>query len=461
MSNKTKSRQIADEFKHLSHNEIEELYIKYLAGEKNSVLIEYYKINIIPNKLIKLLPSKILYETLCPYCEIAMFTKRQSKSSSSLSTPPIECYECNHKIYSEYLKYRHKICECNSCVKLRIQQKLTEERKKRNEILEKFNIYNIKAKNYTELSLIDKIFLLTLLRRQTDENFKYISSLYDFLAIEPLSPTHIMDINLLTRLYKSNIIIIDHNSEIDAFIESEELNSFYIDKVRWIVNISLNGVNRSELNEIYQYIYNELKSGIQAEQEEEVLQIIFKIPCEEVLQYIHMRADELKVDFTAEKKTREVVNQLLQKFSVSEIYYFAKKSIENAHLYYSKGLTNGKKHAANTIPNKILSLGERALNENWNTYKYNRDSRVPRSYISKVFYDFFLQDEDAGFYKAPGKYWKQELLSKYFSKSNLVGVDSLYCNQCKSNVVTTEMTGSNLEVTCKSCGNITTFTPNE
>lgn len=267
-----------------------------------------------------------------------------------------------------------------------------------------------------------------------------------------------MDIEILKKLYERKIIIVDPKSNIDSFVINEESNSFFINKVRWIINVSLNGNNRSELDEIYNKIYHELKNGIKSEWEEELLEILFEIPKEEILQYIYMKAKELNVSFTAEIKTRKIVTQLLQEFSVSEIYYFVNKSVDDAHLFYSKGLSNGKKHAANTIPNKMLSLGEKALNEKWITYKYNRDSRVPRSSISKVFYDYFLQEEDSGFYKAPGKYWKFDIHPKYFSEKSTTEGNSLYCSQCKSKAVTARMANNDLEITCESCGNITSFT---
>ena len=79
MSEEVLEINIANAIKHLSLDEIEELYQRYLDGEKNSVLIEDYKININPNKLIKVLPPKKLDDTLCPYCNVPMFTKRKSK----------------------------------------------------------------------------------------------------------------------------------------------------------------------------------------------------------------------------------------------------------------------------------------------------------------------------------------------------------------------------------------------
>lgn len=451
--------EIAGEIRHLSSVEIEELYQKYLSGEKNSVLIRDYRIDIAPNKLIKILPPIKVDGTLCPYCGVTMFTKRRGKSASTWDVPPIECHECDHKVFSEKASFRRQMCNCQKCVSIREQQKVEAETERVEKIRAKYAICNREVIEYSELNFFHKLVLLTLFRMQTDEDFDYILSLDDPSRVESLSPTSQMDMECLKELFSCGAIIIDPESRVEAFVEDEDFNSFYLNRVRWIPNVALDGFERAALNEIYKEIYNEIKSGIQGQWESEIFKTLFRIAREEVLQYVHVRADELKIDFTAENKTREVVSQLLQSFSVSEIYYFVKKSVENAHIYYSKGYASNKKHAANTIPNKILSLGERALNEGWSTYKYNRDSRAPRSYISMVFYDFFLQENDSGFSKAPGKHWEQELFPRNFCEN--IGSDkhNLSCSQCDSKNVEAKMVEYGLEVSCKSCGNVDQFAP--
>lgn len=451
---------IANEISHLSPIEIEELYQKYLEGEKNSVLTGEYGINISPNKLIKILPPIKLDKVFCPYCGIPMFTKRRVKSAGAWDVPPAECCECDHKTFSEKTGFRRQLCNCQECTSISKQKDAAKKRERIEKIRAKYAISDRKAVEYSELNFSHKLTLLTLFRMQTNEDFDHILSLDDPSRTGSFSPTSQMDVECLKELFSCGAIIIDPESRAEAFVEDEDFDSFYITKVRWIPNIALNGLERAALNETYTEIYNELKSGIQEQWKDEIFKTLFRIAREEVLQYVHIRADELKVDFTAENKTREVVNQLLQSFSVSEIYYFVKNSVENAHIYYSKGYASNKRHAANTIPNKILSLGERALNENWSTYKYNRDSRAPRSSISIVFYDFLLQENDSGFSKSPGKHWEQELFPRNFCENIESDNNSISCSQCCSINVEAKMAGHSLEVSCKLCGNIDQFSPN-
>ena len=196
-----------------------------------------------------------------------------------------------------------------------------------------------------------------------------------------------------------------------------------------------------------------MKDKIKPEWEDELFSLLVEISIEEVLQYLYIKTEELNVTFTAEKKTREIIEQLLIDFSVSEIYYFVKKSVEDAHIFYAKGLASSKKHAGNIIPGKMLSLGERALKENWDTYRYNRDSRSPRSYLSQIIFDFLLQDEDAGFNKAIGRYWEQEVRTKYFaSEDNPDDITTPSCINCGSVNIKINIEDSKLLLDCKDCG---------
>ena len=163
---------------------------------------------------------------------------------------------------------------------LREQNNLAAEKELRRNILKKYSIESNEPIKYIDLTFSDKIILLTLFRIQTNEEFSYILSLDESSKIDVLSPTHKMDIECLRRLYKCNVIIIDPNSDTSAFVEDDNTSSFYINRVRWIVNVSLSGTNRSSLNEIYKVTYQELKAGIQEKWEAELLELLSNIAIE-------------------------------------------------------------------------------------------------------------------------------------------------------------------------------------
>lgn len=444
--------EIADEVKHLTASDIDELYQRYINGEKNSVLISEYKIDINPNKLIKVLPPQQLLDTVCPYCQTPMYVKRKSKSDGSYKKNPIECYKCNHKIFDNSSNYFEKKCGCTECVKIEKQEIMNKKNTKREVVEDAYCILNFRPVSYESLGFREKLLLLTLFRIQTDEDFEHILSLNNPLRTKLFTPSDDMDESYIDKLYRSNILLIDPLSPLEAFPDEAPDKGYYPRRVQWIVNVAIHNGERSNLNEVYNQIYFDLNDNIDPNYEDDFFKIILELSIEEALQYLYIKTEELNITFNAEKKTKEVIQQLLENFSISEIYYFIKKSVEDAHIFYTKGYAQSKKHAGNIIPGKMLSLGERALQENWSTYKYNRDSRAPRSYLSQIIFDFLLKDEDAGFKKPIGKYWQQELIPKYFSFEEEAHESTLHCIECNSKNVKINMNGSKLSLDCEDCG---------
>ncbi|MBL0451336.1 hypothetical protein [Aeromonas caviae] len=439
-----KMPELAKEISHLSSEDIEVLYKKYLDGEKNSDLVKEYKIDVKPNNLLKILPPRILIDQSCPCCNIPMYKKRDSKNQSSWQRPPIECFNCEHKIYNEN-RFIEINCSCKHCEQVKFEEQEAADKIKRKVIEDKCNPDIIKPTIYSELNFSCKLSLLTLFIMQTEEEFDRILPLNYLTKSKLFTPTDEMSDECLRVLADVQAIIVDPQSDLRAFPEGHDCYTINFGDVKWISNVAFHSENRAPLKDVYNKIYDELSNGVQAQWESEIYNIIFKIAREEVLQYMALKADELKMPISATNKTPAVVNQLLRNFSVQEIYYFVRKSVEDAQLYYAKNGTISKKQASNIIPNKMLSLGERALNEKWETYKSNRNSKSPRSAISEVFYDFFLRDKDAGFVKAPGKYWEQELYPQRFSSRESGNIPEscddniFFCNDCGSNTVKTKM----------------------
>jgi hypothetical protein len=459
--------ELAEEVRHLSLEQIEELYTKYLAGAKNSDLIEEYDISIKPNSLIKVLPPLIREDVLCPNCSLPMLQKRQSKSG--IGTSSLKCFACEHKIAGN--AYRGELCRCSYCTQGRAKLKLLEEEAKR--IKEEQNralildIYSLDSRepiDYSILNFTQKLVLLTLFREHTDGEFDYILSITDTARVDRLCPTDSMTSDYINDLYVSHAIIVDPKSRISSFCEEKDFESFYPSRVQWVPNISIQDCGvRADLKTLHLEIYRELTSELNPEWADEIHELLYSIATEEVIQYLSVRAAELGFVFGAEHKARENINILLEHFSVSNIYYFAKKAVENAHIYFTKGYSKGKKHAGNTIPSKMLSLGERALNGKWDLYSFSRISSSPRSAISKVFFDLILRDENAGFTKAPGLHWQKDLspiltqTDESILKSEGLA-DSLFCHECSSSEVEIVMNESQINLNCRACGTVQKFT---
>ena len=449
--------ELAPEVSHLSTEQIEELYQKYLSGVKNSELIEEFSIETNPNKLIKLLPPQIRDDCYCDYCGLPMQQKRKSKGGYS-SSHPIECSTCDHKVYEN--SYSNQQCRCQQCAQKRLEAKRVKELEDREKIESYYSIESIQPLPYSSLSFLEKLILLTLFRDHTDGEFDCILSLNDSVRIDPLCPTESMTNEFINHLYEAEVIIVDPNSRFSAFSEEKGFESFYPFRVQWIPNISIDEGTRADLKTLHLAIYRDLRESDKRSWGEELYSLLYLVATEEVLQYLYYKADELDVQFGADKKAREVILVLLENFSVSQIYYFVRKAVDNAHLFYSKGYSTGKKHAGNTIPNKMMSLGERALKEEWSMYPSSRVSACPRSALSKVLFDLLLEDEDAGFTKSPELFWADELAPAMLScedDEQLEDTDDLSCLECSSKTVKAGMGSNGVILTCHECGAVQEF----
>lgn len=160
-------------------------------------------------------------------------------------------------------------------------------------------------------------------------------------------------------------------------------------------------------------LYQELSASVQPVWKRELYALMFSLAREELLQYIHVLANEVNFVFSAEVSANTVIARLLQNFSVSHIYYFVRLAVKNAAHFYATGTSRGRIHASNTIPRNMLRTSEEALARDWRKTAY-RDARVPQSALQRLLYDVVLKDRGAGFSKSPGLYWSDELIPRFF-----------------------------------------------
>lgn len=76
----------ADEIRHLSEAQIEQIYERYLSGEKSADLIAEFQIHCTVRSLLKVLPPIISREIMCPYCTLPMWVRRHAKGTKAFIT---------------------------------------------------------------------------------------------------------------------------------------------------------------------------------------------------------------------------------------------------------------------------------------------------------------------------------------------------------------------------------------
>ncbi len=71
----------AEEIRHLSDEQIEEIYKRYLEGEKTAALMAEFQIPATVRSLLKVLPPVISADLSCPYCKLPMWVRRHARGT--------------------------------------------------------------------------------------------------------------------------------------------------------------------------------------------------------------------------------------------------------------------------------------------------------------------------------------------------------------------------------------------
>lgn len=277
--------------------------------------------------------------------------------------------------------------------------------------------YDLKNKSvffYKDLDYRNKIYMLAMFRVLTDEAFKVIMPLKKIQDGMCLSPTRTMDIEILNCLYTKNIILVNPNSKIKAFcFEDDKIsNEFYWCEVSWIVNISSDEEKRLSLYDCYRVIYDDLLKNTPTNGKDLVHSFTYTLAFSEVLQYLEYKCEELGFAYELKQKTYVIIYQILKNFSVSEIYNFVDEAIEEDYIFYSN-TKRDKKYYGESIPIRMIELAENAIFNEIVISKNKRKDKLPRSYLSKVFYDLILRGNDEGFTESQKAYWGSTLATVY------------------------------------------------
>lgn len=390
--------EIHEKLRHLTMLQIESLMNKYYNGVKASDIIKEYNIDTTSSKLYTLFPPIICEDIICPVCNEPMYKERDSKSSYSWNKKKPFCAICGHT--------DEIICKCNYCIAEREKvRKLNEERKVRilqekREKIKKVYDLNIVPVNYSELNFREKVFLGALLRTSLSEDMEVILPLND--AERELAPTIGYIKEILSYLIGRGVISVDSNSSIDAFLDSNEEkdiefpNVYYITMVKYRINI----VGDEEIKNILSKIINP-KSFSDADKED-ALNIWKEIALEECIEYFEYQMKSVRFDFNIGEKTIAIFKDLLENFSVSQIYGIIYKSVANATKYYQESSVS-KKQAANSVIGGCQRYAERAMINNWGLAKYSRIKELPQSMISEFFFDRVIGVGSLGFNMPPSE----------------------------------------------------------
>ncbi|MGO1042170.1 hypothetical protein ACTPEO_05485 [Clostridioides difficile] len=381
---------IDEKLKHLDTESINNLMKLYYNNEKSaSELIKIYNIDISPSRLYKLFPPEKTNTKYCPYCGSEFYINRPSKTIYPQNNNVAFCSACTHK---DSLK-----CNCDNCTSKREREiKILEEQKKMEE-LEKRNLINklygkaiVNPLGISELDFKDRVYIGTLLRYALSEDMSNIIPIENLDGV--LAPAY-LESDLLRYLNQKNIILVHPMSKIAAFENDRNFpNTFNMNLVNYHLNIKYEKDKFETIREI-------INPRIDID-EQQAYFIWNDIAMNECLEYLNYQMNKVGFDFNPGEKTILVMSELLDNFSVSQIYSIIYRSITNATRYYQEGNVS-KKQAANSVITKCQSYGEVALSNQWEIKGYSRIKDLPQSSLSEFLFNRVLKIGDNGFNSVP------------------------------------------------------------
>ena len=349
--------------------------VKELAGQYGINISTLYKV-------VKESCIAYISDTACISCGKQHACHNRTEFNKLIKKNNMICMECRAKQQQQFL-----------------YEKQEEEKKKELEKIEKEK--KLRAQLVNDVSFILKnhlcdfskasprqiIFLLTLIRFSANEELSKLQAYSDIYGIR-FTPNENYSIEILKQLSDDKILLIDPNSNLTAFDFHDKK---FITKVSWLINYKDDISSlQSMIGEIV--CMPEFFDTYSLE----IKQLCEEVALQECLAYLDYQLTARHFVFSPGKKTKEVFNKLLQKYSVAQMYNFIYIACRYASDKYQKRQIS-KEQAARLIPGAVQRYGERAEAEGWEITPYKRDFNLPQSELSVVLYDVILGKPDGGF----------------------------------------------------------------
>ncbi|OQX01681.1 MAG: hypothetical protein BWK73_45300 [Thiothrix lacustris] len=327
-------------------------------------------------------------------------TKKVKLFCHALSTKKY-CHGCgtpyiyqNRQDYSSHNQANYDEWECDHCKQEEFRLHNEDKQLRLNH---NFELASKSSFTIDSLSFKDAVYLLSIIRYLASEDLMHINP-YASNQNGLLSPSREYDIDIFKHLSKNNLAIVSPSSDLNAIvINSDSGFSYYITQVKWEIPIDFDTYDN--LSNFIRQLEEKLKLKEWLDSwNEDTGDLCREISLQESLAYLQYVMSDHQFDFSPGDKTILVINKVLDKYSVSQLYNLMWGSAKDAAAYYMRGGIS-KQQAVNSVVGRIESKFERAIANKWETKPFNRNFKLPISVISQVLYNTILQTDDGGFHK--------------------------------------------------------------
>lgn len=387
---------------HLSENQIIECYEMYRNNElKNAEIIELYDFgDISPSMLASQFPL-LQTKNMCEICSTAILEIPTPKSARNRE---YICPTCSHHVIGNN---NSRFCSCEHCkterteIARRVKNELDLKYQKKLETLKNNHPIPSERIMYSDLSLLDKIYLASLIPLC---NHDLLPSKTVTRKNSILTPASALDHIIYNHLIEMQIIY----PAIDNLPKDVVLNlndDIIAERYEYNLNISLDEKELSMSEDIYLLIISEFEKiingnlSVTKDDIEKLCVLVEKIENAEALVFLFHYCQEAGLS-DIPRKTHDVIRKMLAQMSVSQLALHIQRSVKDAVYFYITGKSKGKQHATNTIPSKIESSINHYNKNGWSNRGWDRLYHIEKSNLSNVVYDKLLTRLNLGFYQS-------------------------------------------------------------
>ena len=366
---------------------------------------------------------------LCPICRAAMYWIEAEYFHKALNFH--QCSHCEHQLF--YAEQTIS-CHCAHCLAKRQKNiEATRQQERRNEWKKKRQQSDDMQIAVERLSLIEKLFLLTLLDQKVDDRCMH-SEYIDFEKYYPLqiAPSY----QLFTQLKKNCI------------------NKYYLleskdSEQRFFTNLRLQGYREPSLLSLTQqlrdWFYRDLSKDTPYQDPAEVKDALLLLLSHELLNYAQYCCQKWKVLFYANQQFIDCCKSLLADLAASQIMYLIQRGLNYLHEQNLLDASNENFINTNRLRKTLLTYRERGQEQSWETHNLQRPADLVVSQMSYIFFQRFLKLDDNVFKQPLWKCWQQIVPRlRFFSQR--------HCAHCGSKDLYIEYNSKdNVSMTCLRC----------
>lgn len=331
----------------------------------------------------------------CPLCQAAMYFVE-----GEFYQKPVSFHQCSHCEHCIFYGDSPLHCHCSACIASRqkeirqtrlTERKLEWQKKQKQQDNVEFLL--------DDLSLLDKLFLFSLLDSRIDEQRPHD----EYINFEDYYPLQVASSYQLFKQLKQH------------FIQKYYLLSQQEGSERYFTNIKLAGYREPSLLSITQqlraWFYQDFTRGIPYRDSEEVKDTLLILLAHEILNYTQYRCQKWQIQFYGNQQFIDYCKSLLNELAVSQIFYLVDRALNYLHDKQLLDVSNKNFVNTNRLRKTLLQYRERGQQQGWETTNLQRPDDLPYSQMSYIFIHRFLKFEDKAFKQPIWKCW-QDILPK-------------------------------------------------